>query len=345
MQKHTLSAVAFVIAVFLLVIAFNLAIPQRASSDSSANHAYSINGYAWSGGGSGSNSPETSGGIGWISFNCETGGPNGDNICTTSNYGMTVDNAGTLKGDAWSDNIGWISANAADLSGCPKAPCTATIDFSTGKMTGWMRALSGKQAQSGGWDGWISLSGNGYGVAEDTSTGQFFSDDAHDAWGGRENVGWVNFADASLKLCTPGTQYMCSPGPGKNNTTIKYITTNPDCSISTGSFATCTPPAWCTDGSSSCQYDQPAGTFTVTPLLVVSGGTAEVTWSMTKVGPNGCTVTGTNGDSWSGNSGDETTSGIMGSVTYTLSCDQEDPSESNYTQSITVGTAPTYHEH
>jgi hypothetical protein len=133
---------------------------------------FPISGYAWS---------DT---IGWISFN---GG----------SYGLSVDESGTISGYAWSDNIGWISANAADLVGCPSGTCTANMD-GDGVMTGWLRALSGGTSQSGGWDGFISLSGTGYGPVRQVD-GSF----AGYAWGDTV-VGWVNFSYAS-------TNYMAEP--------------------------------------------------------------------------------------------------------------------------------------
>jgi type II secretory pathway pseudopilin PulG len=49
---------------------------------------------------------------GWISFSCTTGGSNGENICATSNYKVTINpSTGEWDGYAWSENIGWISFN------------------------------------------------------------------------------------------------------------------------------------------------------------------------------------------------------------------------------------------
>jgi len=55
---------------------------------------------------------------GWISLSCTTGGSNGENICSSSLYGVKVATtttanyqAGEFDGYAWSDNIGWISFN------------------------------------------------------------------------------------------------------------------------------------------------------------------------------------------------------------------------------------------
>lgn len=125
----------------------------------------SISGYAWS-----SN-------IGWISF-------------SGSGYGLTVSPTGEITGYAWSPNIGWVSANSTNLAGCASAPCTATID-SSGALQGWLRAISGSTAQSGGWDGFIRLSGSNYGPVRQ-SDGTF----SGYAWGS-DVVGWLNFQYAS----------------------------------------------------------------------------------------------------------------------------------------------------
>lgn len=49
---------------------------------------------------------------GWISFSCTTGGSEGENICASSDYGVTVaTSTGEFDGYAYSENIGWISFN------------------------------------------------------------------------------------------------------------------------------------------------------------------------------------------------------------------------------------------
>ncbi|MEK7144402.1 MAG: prepilin-type N-terminal cleavage/methylation domain-containing protein [Patescibacteria group bacterium] len=105
-----------------------------------------LSGYAWS--------PL----IGWISFS----GPN---------YGVLENKTtGALYGYAWSSRIGWISFNASD--GTHTAP---RVDFTTGNISGWARACAAfadkttcsepLDSKSGGWDGWIALSG----IAQDGS--------------------------------------------------------------------------------------------------------------------------------------------------------------------------------
>ncbi len=78
----------------------------KVTSDENGN----LSGWAWS---------ES---FGWISFSCTTGGSNGENICSSSQYGVGVATStitisgqiyqpGEFYGYAWSENIGWISFN------------------------------------------------------------------------------------------------------------------------------------------------------------------------------------------------------------------------------------------
>ncbi|MCR4276335.1 MAG: hypothetical protein NUV90_03050 [Candidatus Parcubacteria bacterium] len=131
-----------------------------------------LSGYAWSAN------------VGWISF----GG---------SGYGVVEDTTTReLSGYAWSSNVGWISFSASD--GSHPAPAVHIV---TGQVTGWARACAAfadKNAcsgaldgNSGGWDGWIALSGTAldgspYGIVQSGScawTGY--------AWGS-DSIGWIS---------------------------------------------------------------------------------------------------------------------------------------------------------
>ena len=71
-------------------------IDYKVSSDVDGN----LSGWAWS---------EN---YGWISFSCTTGGSLGENICTASEYGVTVaTSTGEFDGYAFSENIDWTSFN------------------------------------------------------------------------------------------------------------------------------------------------------------------------------------------------------------------------------------------
>ncbi len=144
--------------------------PAQTANVARAGVGDALSGYAWS---------EN---IGWISFNCTN-----ENTCATSNYGVNVLD-GNFSGYAWSENIGWISFNSADVSGCPSSPCSPVINLSTGLVSGWAKALSA----SGGWDGWIKLSGtatNGspYGVSFSGTSASGYS------WGS-DVIGWISWS-------------------------------------------------------------------------------------------------------------------------------------------------------
>ena len=162
-----------------------------------------LNGYAWS---------DT---IGWISFNCRTGGLTGGNICGSVNYNVRLDEDGNFYGYAWSDNIGWIKFG--NLSNFPDN--TAGIgmydenayiygNYPDVYIKGWARACAGTvsgtcadmTSRTDGWDGWISFRGNAsdatfsqYGVQMSAAGGTSNSF----AWGGPV-VGWISMDETDF---------------------------------------------------------------------------------------------------------------------------------------------------
>jgi len=147
------TGVGLVLAIVVLGLIFGLYKEiDKAEAQGTTNPfaGYILSGYAWS---------EN---IGWISFNCKN-----NNSCGKVDYKVKVNENKTLSGYAWSENIGWISFNASDLNGCPSAPCEARISDDNTKITGWARAIRPKIPEGqtlGGWEGWIKLSGSGYGL-------------------------------------------------------------------------------------------------------------------------------------------------------------------------------------
>ena len=114
--------------------------------------------------------------LGWISFSSTNPGAGGGQA-----YGVSEDTNGNLSGYAWSSNLGWISFD--DVAGCPQSPCAPKINPGNGRASGWARACAAfanknacsgaLDANSGGWDGWISLSGDAtdgssYGIIQRT---------------------------------------------------------------------------------------------------------------------------------------------------------------------------------
>jgi len=311
-------------AIFLGLILFIF--PSHATSVSSTP----ITGYAWSDN------------IGWISFNCSN-----TSSCGISNYGLTIAADGTVSGYAWSDNIGWVSANSADVVGCPSAPCTPKISVTNGTATGWLKALAGGV---GGWDGWISLSGPGYGpVLSASSTFSGY------AWGS-DVVGWVSWNCSDTSICGTSpykvtTVYQpCVPNSNVclDGVTLRHY--NADCSYSDAAcqFAAygygCSANACLVPPSPGANSSIPSGII-AKPRLVHAGNTVQVSWSIDNASSTTCTVTGSNGDSWLGlASSTKTSSPITAQTIYTLHCNGSAVSILTYDAQATVNIAPTFQE-
>jgi hypothetical protein len=130
-------------------------------------------------------------------------------------YGVNIPDSGNLSGEAWSENLGYLSFNVADLGGCPNGDCRAWRDGNT--LKGWARFMEFKinAAQAGGWGGWVSLSNSSapkpYGVTIEGNT--FKKCDPRSgstlgcAWSGEtpgtggniaDGLGWIDFSQASI---------------------------------------------------------------------------------------------------------------------------------------------------
>jgi len=189
-MKYMLRTIKIIFIVLMISISL-LFLPKETKAGSNAN----VSGWAWS---------EN---IGWISFNSTNCDSDGDGITDTGNYsqcptgesigdyGVHIAPDGVFSGYAWSENIGWISFNEEDLSGCPQEPCKAEINLTSGEVSGWARALAPVgDPEGGGWDGWIHLRGTNYGVKLNPSTREFEGW----AWGGDDAsstavIGWISF--------------------------------------------------------------------------------------------------------------------------------------------------------
>ncbi|MDQ5954510.1 MAG: hypothetical protein QG583_438 [Patescibacteria group bacterium] len=195
------------ISIFVIVLAFVAIYSTSVKSSSTDN----LSGYMWSAdnwsdvnGNGVQDSGEIMtppGGAGWISVNCLSGGN-----CAGNDYGVTLETDGDLVGYAWSPHFGWLQFGG--LSGFPIGSGTVSENakvLPNGDLTGWARfcagaannsTCSGNPAQNdtstGGWDGWVSLKGTGYGVHltidPETSAGEF---DGY-AWGGNQDSSGMN---------------------------------------------------------------------------------------------------------------------------------------------------------
>ncbi|OGG53424.1 hypothetical protein A3H16_03355 [Candidatus Kaiserbacteria bacterium RIFCSPLOWO2_12_FULL_53_8] len=308
-----------VISLFTLIFVFVLR-PSFSLADSTPTGP--LSGYAWS---------DT---IGWISLNGST-------------YGLSVATNGDISGYAWSDNVGWISANTSDLSGCPSNPCRAKLNGNN--LTGWLKALAGGSAQSGGWDGFISLSGSNPNYGPKFESG---SDLTGYAWGSTV-VGWVDFSLA-VGACTASNVYTCT---GSGNNTVRHTAVSSQCETTITDGPVCTSPAFCSAGSAVCLYPpidfisvgDETGHLNARPRIVQKGLSTTLFWNIDNV--TSCTVTGDDGENFPAGCSENTCSAGAGGVptaainqqtTFTLVCTGVDGSTLN--ESVIVNVVPVFQE-
>lgn len=202
---------------------------------------------------------------------------------------MTLGNDGNLTGYAWSSNVGWISFNPAESypsgSGVLNDDAQVTGGSFTGNLNfgGWARVCAtapnpatcsggvGPNTNSGGWDGWIALSGTaddgtGYGITM-TSTGATNGPTDY-AWGGSIVAGWIDFSPNGT---TPVT-YSEIPAPPEVTFSC------PDTSSAIGADVTCT---YTVKDATSCQLTNDQGEPTSSPSASGSSLTVSPTTSTT----------------------------------------------------------------
>lgn len=311
-RRWSYSALAVVLAICLIVIAILFTAPRHVSSQSGS---MSVTGYAWSDM------------IGWIGLS-----------------GLSIDGSGNVTGYAWSDNIGWIKFGG--LSGFPTGSGTSAqnVQLTGNNLIGWARACAGTApgdcssmtSRTDGWDGWISLSGSGYGPT--VSNGLF----SGYAWGDT-NVGWVDFEYASTTYGTCSLSYSCS---GQ-----QIQRTDPSCVVSNVGTP-CVTPQFCFNGSPICVSPAPifvqngsqTGHLQLAPLIVPTGTPVTAHWDIQNV--SSCTVSGDDNETlFSGACpGNTCTSGLSGVTTapietqtiFTLSCTGLDSSVIHETETVNI---------
>jgi hypothetical protein len=215
-----------------------------------------------------------------------------------NDYGVHIDQGtGLMSGYAWygwseSGSGGWISFNQSDLGSCPSGECKAVL--SGNALTGWARAFSANDAQSGGWTGWIRLDPPFGGVTLNGNALEGYSWDAD----GDVIRNLANLPpDGDVKV-PPVTDQFDGVGIG-------WIQWNPTCENGSpcgGVFV---------DGQA------PTASLTANPTIISSGDSSNLTWLST----NATSCVGTNfstgvGDPISGNTSVSPTF----NTTYTVTC-------------------------
>ena len=157
-----------------------------------ADLSESMRGFTW--GGSFSNDAAYQG-IGWLSVNNVSDG-------TGIDYGVHVPSRdGAVSGHGWSEHYGWLSFEAADLSGC--SPALAGAARSGTSITGGARflAIRDEGGNAGGFDGCVSLAGAGYGLNINGSASPYTLSGY--AWS--SDLGWLDFTGVQIVLEPTGT--------------------------------------------------------------------------------------------------------------------------------------------
>ncbi|MFH1759279.1 MAG: hypothetical protein ABH822_01810 [Patescibacteria group bacterium] len=149
--------ITIILVVALLLIGLELAAAQSSWVD--------IVGYGWS---------ET---IGWIKLNGVS-------------YGMRLNpDSENFSGYSWSENIGWVDFDGVDLNSSNQLVgkarvCAGAVNSAT--------CSGGVSPLSGDWDGWLSMSGDNYGVKMVRDPSEPCPLEGW-AWGS-DVVGWVRFS-------------------------------------------------------------------------------------------------------------------------------------------------------
>jgi hypothetical protein len=276
MRTFSIHQVRNTLIAVLLVVGFGVAYyfnsPAVSPSVVEAGTAQNISGWAWT---------DT---YGWISLNsidCDKDNNGhkdvfcgGDNTTgTVQNYGVNVSTTnrasggtGDFSGNAWSDNIGWVSFDRALTGNPPAAPFNggvgtiAQVDWSTGKVTGWAKVLGATT-----WDGWIKLSDDTIGAWSGKGLSITGGKLSGYAWGGGNGTGtdgatgWVDFAP-TINGVPIGAQISAPPCVA----TMGYNTSDPNMI-----WGSCNPTVAC--GAPG--YPSDGSTYTNVPGVVVGACT------------------------------------------------------------------------
>ena len=226
----------FILIIFLISSFFVFGKVEAGTTDN-------VSGWAWS---------EN---VGWISFNstnCDSnndGKSDGTTDCPPAgkpiaNYGVHIctsetdslctavvtPKTGKFIGYAWSENIGWITFNTGELTGCPSGICEARLDLTEAgtycgakyKVCGWAKVLS----QDGiSWPVWIKLREDtkNYGVWWDPPDNQELKGWA---WGD-VGVGWMSFNCENCEGTTCDTYPTCGNPAHPDYKVIALVDTTP----------------------------------------------------------------------------------------------------------------------
>ncbi len=254
----------------------------------------SLSGYGWNA----DTSTGGVGGMGWLGFN-------------GANYGVDLDKDAYLLGYAWSSNYGWIKFGGLADFPVGAGTTTANAQLINGELTGWARACSTFQSGCsgdyyygnshpdplifndlstnpylGGWDGWISLSGNSlnggkYGVTFSGKGG--VSNATGYAWGGGGyNIGWIDFSQVKLGIIDTSYFTLVSDKTFVTASTDSFNLTLQGSGLNSNSgVATGGDPNWINQGLNLCPNSGSPVTYGPRSLSEISSTTTSATYTLT----------------------------------------------------------------
>ncbi len=257
------------------------------------SHGGNVMGWLWGGStdenltncGSGINGLIDCGGIGWIKTNHGTE--------PFPSYGLNIPLTAPsdVTGYAWSSNVGWIDFQPGGTP--PANPSTPGVQRVGNDLVGWARIISIKEAfnqnNSGGWEGWVKLSGattggGSYGVTINPATGAL----AGHAWS--NELGWIDFSRASIPASgSPSCTLSANPtnGPSPLSGTLSWVTQNdPTSCVASGGWSGNKNPAG--SGNTPAPYGPISDTTTYS--LTCSNATVQSGSCQTTVIVTGLTI-------------------------------------------------------
>ena len=340
--------ILFSLVIFMLIFTVGAVIKTSAGTGESGS------GWSWGG-----TEDDTIGGLigsidgnetgaGWISMNslnCDSDEngitdignyPNCPVGLAVSSYGVNIPAGdGNVTGMAWSSNLGWIDFDSSLCNSqyvaisCVPPSGSAGVVRSGNNLNGWVRIVSIAEAtvsgNSGGWEGWISMSG----TAQDSSPyGVTISGNSLSGYAWSDELGWVDFSRASitttdiLKICSDN----CDNGGGTPLTGNVSFTES-----ETRDLRACYNSSSVCDDATGDVTSDPGTAWAETPnpddAVSLSGGNPNVL-TATAAGSEDVSVTYSSGNT-------SFTANVTGICSYNL-CDES----TSYQCSVRSGTDP-----
>ncbi len=200
-----------------------------------------------------------------------------------SAHGVYVNPDGTdLTGYAWSDSIGWIDFNTTT---CPGSPASLAGPKETPNLAGWALARSAL-VNGGGWDGCIKLDQSIDAGTAPVTPGGLIDMNGY-AWGS-DVVGWITYSEGTANVTLDYKE--CFDGDDNADTEDALVDTlDPGChvgNILTGAY----DPEDDDERDTVVPPPGPTGNLDTNPTSLRKGGNTNLTWSTTNAEDGTCQI-------------------------------------------------------